>query len=131
MPAALSLPDSNETAVCFFAAPERVGAVDLAASASRRRSITRPADQRFLDAHVRCALGDRQREWPPLPQTSAHLIPGEIAGDVIDAVQRLEQIARSTHPFTSSPTFRRESCIPTAVKEKFSSIVCPPNAPQA
>src|SRR6266550_5306650 len=66
----------------------------------RRRAGDRSyvtADQRFLDADVRRALGDRQRELAALAAASTHLIPGEVAGDVIDAVQRLEQIARQHH----------------------------------
>src|SRR5438477_282881 len=51
------------------------------------------ADQRFFDAHVGRPFGHRQWELATFSATAAHLIPGEVAGDVIDAVERLEQIA--------------------------------------
>src|SRR5437016_2799922 len=63
----------------------------------RRRAGDRsyvPADQCFLDAHVRRPFSNRQRELAALAAAAAHLIPGEVAGDVIDAIERLEQIAR-------------------------------------
>src|SRR6266550_2562467 len=58
-----------------------------------------PADEGFLDAHVRRPFGYRQRELAALPTPAAHLIPGEVAGNVIDAVERLKQIARQHDVF--------------------------------
>src|SRR6266508_4529029 len=66
------------------------GRLEAAAPGNARSTIS-PSS---ADAHARPPFGHRQRELAALAATAAHLIPGEITGDVIDAVQRLEQIAR-------------------------------------
>src|SRR5947209_2027065 len=50
------------------------------------------ANQCFFDAHVWRSFSDRQGELATLAATAPHLIPGEVAGDVIDAVECLKQI---------------------------------------
>src|SRR5439155_5852769 len=50
------------------------------------------ADERLLDADVWRAFGDRKGELPALAAAPAHLVPGEVAGDVVDPVQGLEQV---------------------------------------
>src|SRR6266700_1620640 len=96
--------------------------------AARSRSHV-AADERLLDADVRCTLGHREGVLAGLAATAAHLIPAEVGGDVIDAVERLEQIPREHdvfHQLRHPPVAEY-----AAVKEKFSSIVWPPNAPHA
>src|SRR5207245_11596935 len=51
------------------------------------------SDERLFDAHVRRALGDRQGRLSPLAAAAAHLVPAEVTGDVVDPIQRLEQVA--------------------------------------
>src|SRR2546425_13378967 len=46
---------------------------------------------------MRRAFRDREGVLPALAAAAAHLVPAEIARDVVDAVQGLEEIARQHH----------------------------------
>jgi len=53
---------------------------------------------------VRCSFGDWEGELAGLAATAAHLVPAEVAGDVIDAVSVWNRFPASTTSFTSSAT---------------------------
>ena len=52
------------------------------------------ADQQLGEAHVRRALGHRQRRLAPLAAPAADLVEAEIARQPVDALQRLEEVPR-------------------------------------
>src|ERR1041385_7170062 len=62
------------------------------APAADRSYVT--ADQRLFDPNMRRAFGHGERELAAFAAPAAHLIPREVARDVFDALERLEQIAR-------------------------------------
>src|SRR5439155_185602 len=68
--------------------------ISRASEASAARAPCVATDQGFLDAHVRSPFGDGEGELPALPAAAAHLIPAKVAGDMVDAVERLEQVPR-------------------------------------
>src|SRR5438128_1512615 len=55
------------------------------------------ADQRLLNPYVRRALGDGQGHVPRLATPTTHLVPPEVAGNVLDAIERPEQATGEHH----------------------------------
>ena len=97
----LRRPDSNVTDVRSARRQRASPVAARARTSSIARSITRggdvAADQRLFDADVRRPFRHRQGELPTLAAAAAHLVPAEVPGKALDAVQRLEQTPREHH----------------------------------